>query len=147
MTNLSFTGKQIKALIGTSFGHFNESNQALAKKYNVIIQYDMDSTSYKHEYKDNNGNLVASAEFDSHTNSYTIFDHGTKMTYVSEASSEVAPKKQADKFNSIYVGDWVISDSNKNGIVDESDAMAWVGKGLGPISTIGDFMRKGDLSW
>jgi len=132
---------QIKSLAGTSFGHFNASNNALSSKYSIYMQGSDNDGSWGCYYQDQDGNRVADATYDASgkTSKYCIFDHTTNIKYT---SSEYNTK--SDKFDHIYVGDWVISDSNKNGVVDNNDAIAWVGEGDGPLTTLGDFLRQSD---
>lgn len=140
MTKMQPVLNQIKSLIGTSFGHFNASDKALSEEYSIYMSGADDDGSWGRHYQDKKGNKVADVTYDAtgKTPKYNIFDHTTGIKYT---SSEYNTKNNSDKFEHIYIGDWVISDSNKNGIVDDDDSIAWAGEGPGPLTKLGNFLQ------
>ena len=137
MSKTQAISQQVKALVGTSFGHFNACDKALSNQYSIYMEGADKNGSWGRQYKDKNGNIIADVKYDTTGKEakYTIVDHKSNLKYTSK---EIA--NNSDKFDHIYVGDYVITDSNKNGVVDNDDAIAWVGKGPGIMTRVANFL-------
>lgn len=135
MSEFSVIAQKAGALVGTKFGSFNASDNALSKKYDVVRLGADNDGSWWHSYQDKDGKHIADVKHNAQDGTSSIKDYTTGYEYSSKDGD-------GNRFNYIDLGDCVIFDKNKNGQVDKGDTLIISTEGKESRFHLGMFLMK-----